>query len=64
MGLFARFGKHGAARKRAHNPLWEIASEYPAEPFYDLNESVFDPLGSYTGNPADGLEPEQDADDL
>jgi len=49
---------------------WETAAEFPAdELFYDpsLEEtgpSAFDPLGSYTGRPAGGGEPVQDADDL
>ena len=30
----------------------------------DGGRDSFDPLGSYTGRPADGGEPEQDADDL
>ena len=61
MRLFARFGDPG----RKHRPasLWETAAEY-GEPFYDPAESAFDPLGSYTGKPADDGYPEQDADDL
>ncbi len=37
---------------------------YPGMPIEPLQSVKSDPLGSYTGNPADGGVPIQDADDL
>ena len=53
MALFDRSGrkKYPEARLPGSRPRWEMASD-------------FDPMGSYTGVPADGEEPIQDADDL
>ena len=46
-------------RSRLKQRWWETAAELTPSP-----DSYFDPLGSYTGRPAEGEEPEQDADDL
>jgi len=52
-------------KRKQSKAWWEIAAEYPAdELFYEPTLSGFDPQGSYTGNPTDGGQPEQDADDL
>ena len=68
MGLFhtgRKAKKRDIPTKRIRKAWWEIAAEYPAEElFYDPTASEYDPLGSYTGRPADGGEPVQDADDL
>jgi len=72
MPLFDRFGRKKRRPQRgpgsgSRKAWWEIAGEFsseaPYEPAEDLG-SVFDPMGSYTGLPADGGEPVQDADDL
>lgn len=68
MGIFdgsprARRERHAALR-RLRRPWWESAQAFDDEMFYDPMDSIFDPLGSYTGRPADGGLPEQDADDL
>ena len=60
MALFDRLGRK---KRRPPKPWWEVAEEFPPEALYDPAEE-FDPLGSYTGIPGDGGEPEQDADDL
>ena len=66
-GLSGRFGR----KKRARKSWWEMTEEfsppgalYEPEEDFDPMERVFDPLGSYTGVPEGGGEPEQDADDL
>ena len=70
MALFDRLGrkKHPEAQRLpGRKEWWEIAAEFPPEARYDPAEdlgSAFDPMGSYTGNPEDGGEPTQDADDL
>jgi len=72
--------KKQARRYAMRQKWWETADELtPPEPLYDAGDVfdgeytpdrtfdpnwVFDPLGSYTGVPGDGGEPEQDADDL
>ncbi|MBR6548806.1 MAG: hypothetical protein IKT68_04595 [Clostridia bacterium] len=39
--------------------------QFPTDaPFQQIKDPKTDPLGSYTGNPADGGAPVQDADDL
>ena len=61
LGLFDHLGLYHKS-KRPLLVRWETAAEYPADELFD--DPVFDPLGSYTGTPEDGGEPEQDADDL
>ncbi|MCL2194524.1 MAG: hypothetical protein FWB76_01040 [Oscillospiraceae bacterium] len=63
-----RRSRAAAAR---HRQWWETAAEFPVEPPADFDPDIanfpaseFDPMGSYTGNPIDGGEPIQDADDL
>ena len=65
MGYFDR--RRGRWERAAAGPLrswWEVATEFspPGRPYEA--ENSFDPLGSYTGSPADGGQPQQDADDL
>ena len=67
MGFFdKRSRRRRAVARTIHKKMWwETAAEFPPdELFYDPVESAYDPMGSYTGNPADGGEPEQDVDDL
>ena len=69
MAIFDRFGlkkQRGRRFNGAEKPWWEVAEEFSPESLYDPSEEYgsFDPLGSYTGVPADGGEPVQDADDL
>jgi hypothetical protein len=58
--------KHRGGANKLHKAWWETADEIqPVDAlFYDPAEDAYDPLGSYTGRPADGGMPEQDADDL
>ena len=67
MGYFSERRKRTLAGRR-DKTWWEIAADFesPAQKpmLYDPMESGYDPLGSYTGTPADGGEPQQDADDL
>ncbi len=57
MGRFAdiRYNNHRQRNMRKH-----IEMAYPD----DREKAQYDPLGSYTGEPADGEMPTQDADDL
>ena len=65
MALLDRFGRLGRrflGSRAAPKAWWETAEEFP--PGADYGPMDFDPLGSYTGAPEDGGEPQQDADDL
>ena len=65
MGIFGHKKKRHSATARGNRAWWETAAEFSSdEMFYDPADNCFDPLGSYTGRPVDGGEPEQDADDL
>ncbi len=46
-----------------HEP-YRFPTVYPGMPIEPLQSVKTDPLGSYTGVPADGGVPTQDADDL
>lgn len=66
MSLFHRFRRNKHQRSHFglnHKAHWETADEFPAEELHDA-ATAFDPMGSYTGVPLDGGQPEQDADDL
>jgi len=75
MALFDRSGRKKRRLPGAQKAWWETAREFSPETIYDPGidyapagpfdpKWVFDPMGSYTGVPDDGGEPEQDADDL